>query len=59
MDGVVVDLGSEFKKWFETYPHLKERYETHPDHIHGIFRNPKPIKGAIKGEHSSCAEGES
>jgi 5'(3')-deoxyribonucleotidase len=48
MDGVIVDLGSEFKKWFNEHPHLIERYETHPDHIHGIFRNPKPIEGAIE-----------
>lgn len=48
MDGVVVDLGSEFKKWFDEHPHLKERFKTHPDHIHGIFRNPKPVKGAIE-----------
>lgn len=48
MDGVIVDLNSEIKKWFEEHPHLKGRYETHPDHIHGIFRNPKPVDGAIE-----------
>lgn len=47
MDGVIVDFGSEIKKWFEEHPHLKARYETHPDHIHGIFRDPKPVEGAI------------
>jgi len=51
MDGVVVDLGSAFKKWFETYPHLKERFKTHPDHIHGIFRDPLPVDGAIDAIH--------
>jgi 5'-nucleotidase len=47
MDGVIVDLVSEFKKWFDTYPHLQERYKTHPDHIHGIFRDPKPVEGSV------------
>lgn len=47
MDGVLVDLNSEINKWFDEHPHLKERYETHPDHIHGIFRNPEPVYGAI------------
>jgi 5'(3')-deoxyribonucleotidase len=47
MDGVIVNLGDEIKKWFDEHPHLEERYKTHPDHIHGIFRNPKPIDGAI------------
>ena len=48
MDGVLVDLGKEFDKWFELHPHLKERYKDNPDHIHGIFRNPPPIEGAIE-----------
>jgi 5'(3')-deoxyribonucleotidase len=48
MDGVLVDLGKEFDKWFELHPHLKERYKHNPDHIHGIFRNPPPIEGAIE-----------
>jgi len=47
MDGVIVDLDSEIQKWFKTYPDLKERFKTNPDHIHGIFRNPKPVDGAI------------
>lgn len=47
MDGVIVNFSSEINKWFEKHPHLRERYETHPDHIHGIFRDPKPIEGAI------------
>ena len=48
MDGVIADFGTEIEKWFEAHPHLKERFKTHPDHIHGIFRNPKPIEGAIE-----------
>lgn len=48
MDGVLVDLNSHIKKWFENHPHLEERYKNNPDHIPGIFRNPPPIEGAIE-----------
>ena len=47
MDGVLVDLGIEFKKWFEEHPNLINRYKSCPDHIPGIFRNPPPVEGAI------------
>lgn len=49
MDGVLVNLDHTIKRWFETYPHLKERYNGFPDHIHGIFRDPDPIDGAVNG----------
>jgi 5'-nucleotidase len=48
MDGVLVDFTSAIEEWFSKYPHLKERYKNNPDHIHGIFRNPPPIIGAIE-----------
>ena len=48
MDGVLVDFTSAIESWFEKHPHLKERYKNNPDHIHGIFRNPPPIMGAIE-----------
>jgi 5'-nucleotidase len=48
MDGVLVDFTSAIEEWFSKYPHLKERYKNNPDHIHGIFRNPPPITGAIE-----------
>lgn len=48
MDGVLVDLGAEMDKWFETHPHLVEKFKNCPDHIPGIFRNPPPIEGAIE-----------
>lgn len=47
MDGVLVDLGKEFDRFFTLHPYLKERYEHNPDHIQGIFRNAPPIDGAI------------
>jgi 5'-nucleotidase len=48
MDGVLVDLSKEFEKFYEEHPFLRERYKKCPDHIHGIFRNPPPIEGAIE-----------
>jgi len=48
MDGVLVDFNQALEDWFEKHPHLKERYKDNPDHIQGIFRNPKPIDGAIE-----------
>jgi 5'(3')-deoxyribonucleotidase len=47
MDGVLVDLGAEFDKWFEEHPNLTHKYKHCPDHIPGIFRDPKPYDGAI------------
>ncbi len=48
MDGVLVDLSANIEKFFNDYPHLRNRYEKNPDHIHGIFRDPKPIEGAVE-----------
>lgn len=48
MDGVIVDFEKAINDWFEKYPHLEERYKTHPDHIQGLFRIAPPIKGAIE-----------
>ena len=48
MDGVLVDFNQALVDWFDKHPHLKERYKDNPDHIQGIFRNPKPIDGAIE-----------
>lgn len=48
MDGVLVDLTTNINNWFKEHPHLYERYKDNPDHIHGIFRNPPPIEGAIE-----------
>jgi 5'-nucleotidase len=47
MDGVLVDLGSNFEKWFDENPNLVKKYKGSPDHIPGIFRDPEPIDGAI------------
>lgn len=48
MDGVLVDFQKAIDDWFETHPHLKERYKDNPDHIQGLFRIAPPMKGAIE-----------
>ena len=48
MDGVLVDLGKAFDKFFTLHPYLKERYKDNHDHIQGIFRNAPPMEGAIE-----------
>jgi len=40
MDGVLVNLGDEITRWFESHPHLKEKFKDCPDHITGLFRFP-------------------
>lgn len=57
MDGVVVDLQRNIIEWFERYPHLHSKYEHCPDHIPGIFRNPKPYPGAIDAINKLHASG--
>ena len=47
MDGVLVNLGDEITRWFESHPHLKEKFKDCPDHITGLFRFPKPFEGAL------------
>jgi 5'(3')-deoxyribonucleotidase len=48
MDGVLVNFEQAIQNFFTNHPHLKERYRNNPDHIHGIFRNPPPVEGAIE-----------
>ena len=58
MDGVVVNLGDEMKKWFKNHENVAHRFKDNPDHIHGIFRNPKPIDGAIDSINKLYESGE-
>ena len=48
MDGVLVDFGKAIDDWFNSHPHLVDRYKTFPDHIQGLFRIAPPMKGAIE-----------
>lgn len=47
MDGVIVNLHKEIKKWLKEHENIQHRFEEYPDHIHGIFRNPEPVEGAV------------
>lgn len=48
MDGVLVDFIGNVEEYYKLYPNSKEFYEEEPDMIPGIFKDPKPIKGAIE-----------
>jgi len=48
LDGVVVDFWANVYDHYERIPHLRQRYADNPDHIHGIFRDPHPVVGAIE-----------
>ena len=48
MDGVIVDFQGQIDYHFESNPDYKSIYQHNPDEIPGIFRNPKPIEGAIE-----------
>lgn len=52
MDGVLVDLEFQIKKWFELHPELKHIYKGSPDRIPGLFRNPPPIEGSLEAVHT-------
>lgn len=47
MDGVIVNFHQEVNNWLENHKNIAHRFEEYPDHIHGIFRNPEPVEGAI------------
>lgn len=48
MDGVLVDFHRHVNETISNNPVLGELYKDREDHIPGIFRNPKPIEGAIE-----------
>lgn len=49
MDGVLVDLQSNIDKWLKNHSDEENaKYIGNHDLIPGIFRNPKPIAGAIE-----------
>lgn len=48
MDGVIVNLTAAIDEWMELNPDEIDYYKTNPDHIRGIFKNPKPVDGAIE-----------
>ena len=48
MDGVLVDFNEHVEEAISKNVFLKENYKGRYDHIPGIFRNPKPIEGAVE-----------
>lgn len=51
MDGVLVDLHSEIKKWKRENPCADGYYQEYPDDVPSMFRTPPPIDGAIEAVH--------
>lgn len=48
MDGVIVNLKDHITEYCEKFPRMREIYGEEMDLIPGIFRNPKPVEGAIE-----------
>ena len=48
MDGVLVNFEGAMLKAYKNNPGFSEKYKKNPDEIPGIFKDPKPIKGAIE-----------
>lgn len=47
MDGVLVNFKDAMNNCYKYNPKFKEKYKNNPDEIPDIFKNPKPIEGAI------------
>ena len=48
MDGVLVDFTAHVKEVCDKDDYIAKMYKGREDRIPGVFRNPKPIKGAIE-----------
>ena len=57
MDGVLVDFHHHVNETISKNPILGELYKDREDHIPGIFRNPKPIEGAIEAVNKLAESG--
>lgn len=58
MDGVLVDFKDAIENAYLNNPEFKELFKTNPDEIKGIFKNPKPIDGAIDAVKKLANSGE-
>jgi 5'-nucleotidase len=47
MDGVLADFNSAATIWLNNNPDAAHLYKGWEDHIHGIFRDLRPIEGAL------------
>lgn len=57
MDGVLVDFNAHVTETIENDVFLKTAYKGRYDHIPGIFRNPKPIEGAVEAVRKLAESG--
>ena len=57
MDGVLVDFSGEIERCIKKNPEFKELYKDNPDEIPNIFKNPKPIEGAIEAVNKLAESG--
>ena len=48
MDGVLVNFRKGVDEILERNPEFREKYKGEYDRMHGVFRNPPPIDGAIE-----------
>ena len=48
MDGVLVNFRKGVDEILERNPEFREKYKGEYDKMHGVFRNPPPIDGAIE-----------
>lgn len=48
MDGVLVNFRKGVDEILEINPEFREKYKGEYDRMHGVFRNPPPIDGAIE-----------
>ena len=54
MDGVLVDLKSEINRFGEMMPGLINRLGSDLDKIPNLFKDPKPISGAVAAFKALC-----
>lgn len=55
MDGVLVDFIGAIELAFKNNPDYREKYKNSPDEIVGIFKDPKPVDGAINAVNKLVA----
>jgi 5'-nucleotidase len=51
MDGVLVDFEGNVKEIFDRDKFIADLYKHNIDRVPGVFRNPKPIEGAVEAIH--------
>ena len=57
MDGVLVDFEDAINNCYKSNPEFKEMYKSNPDEMPGIFKDPKPINGAINSVNKLAESG--